>query len=215
MKRVVFTLLIALALLHNVKAQGLGTFSNDFSMSHVVNVGMGVFNSAIAEDIKVNNQPMLSTSLLFELNPNLFAGCGVAFSIWNYSEEGDAKLNGEYYSVPVFVTARYFFGERRKTGLFFDAKIGCRLGNTITIDMLTEARTGQDDRIINGIGLYSNIAIGLSYRRFELLMGMDIQGVSYDVIDHSVVTATRYHRDLEESITTTMQTFVIQLGYWF
>ena len=34
MKRVVFTLLIALALLHNVKAQGIGSFSNDFSMSH-------------------------------------------------------------------------------------------------------------------------------------------------------------------------------------
>ena len=75
--------------------------------------------------------------------------------------------------------------------------------------------TIRNSLIINGIGFYAVIAIGLSYRRFELLMGMDIQSVSYDVIDHSVVTATRYHRDLEESITTTMQTFVIQLGYWF
>ena len=215
MKKIISTILVALAITTNGYSQD--SFSDEyyFPLSFVVNGNIGVFSTQ-TEDFQVTNRPMLSTSALFGINPNLFLGGGIGVGTWNMKPTWDGTVEDKYFNVPIYATARYFFGERRKMGMFFDAKIGYRLGNKVKMNMLTERRTGEDYRIIAGHGLYSSIVIGMSFHRIELSMGMDIQGLNYDVVDHSIVTGYyRKPRNREETVTTTERAFIFQLGYWF
>lgn len=214
MKKIISIVLVVWAINSNVYSQD--SFSNEYSfpLSIAVNANLGAFSTG-TEDFQINNRPMLSGTAFFTINPNLFLGGGIGVSTWNYNLEGEGKFDNKYYNVPIYAVGRYFFGEEKKSGIFFDAKIGYRFGNKITVDMLSQYRTGEDFRFISGHGLYSSILMGISYRRIELSFGMDIQGLNYDVVDHSVVIATRHRRDREESISTTVRAFIFQLGYWF
>ena len=161
------------------------------------------------------NQPMVSASVFSKLNPNLFVGGGVGLATWNYSDnDGTATIENKNYSLPIYLTARYVF-RTSEANLVFDGKIGYRVGNDVTIDMLSEYRTGQDYRIVDGNGLFSAAMMGFSVMNIEIGIGLTLQNVSYDNIDHSVVIETDYHRDFEEHNSMMMYSFFVQAGYWF
>ena len=187
---------------------------NAASLSVATDVSVGFFSNQIG-DFQVKNQPMVSASVFSKLNPNLFVGGGVGLATWNYSDnDGTATIENKNYSLPIYLTARYVF-RTSEANLFFDGKIGYRLGNEVKIDMLSEYRTGQDYRIVDGKGLFSAAMMGFSVRNIELGIGLTLQKVSYDMIDHSVVIATDYHRDAEEHSSKMMYSFFVQAGYWF
>lgn len=215
MKKIAILLVVCLCMFSNAKAQD--SFSNEYYFPFTVatDASIGVFATQV-EDFIVNTQPMINVAALWGVNPNLFAGLGVGFGKWNYDDnDGYAKVENQYFSVPVYATARYVFGSAKKSGLFFDAKIGYRLGNKITIDMLSDLRVGQNDRIINGCGLYSGFSMGILVRKFELVMGINLQNVEYDIVDQSEVISSGRIYNINEHKSDMMRSFVVQLGYWF
>lgn len=187
---------------------------NSASLSVAADVSVGFFSNQIG-DFQVMNQPMVSASVFSKLNPDLFVGGGVGLATWNYSDNDDAAtIENKNYSLPLYLTARYVF-RTSYANLFFDGKIGYRFGNDVTIDMLSEYRTGEDYRVVDGNGLFSAAMMGFSVMNIEVGIGLTLQKVSYDNIDHSVVIATDYHRDFEEHNSKMMYSFFVQAGYWF
>ena len=210
MKKNIIALLISVFVVGGVAAQDEFTWP----ISMTADATFGFFSNQVC-DFQVNNQPMLSVSVFSKLNPDLHVGGGLGIATWIYSDnEGAAKIENKNFSLPLYLTARYVF-RASYANLFLDAKLGYRLGNKVTIDMLSPYRTGQDDRIISGNGFFSAGMIGFVIKKIEFGMGVSLQHITYDRINHSVVTETRYPWNEEEHGSKLMHSFFVQVGYWF
>lgn len=210
MKKNIIALLISIFVAGSAVAQDEFTYP----ISVVADATFGFFSNQVC-DFQVSNQPMLNVSVFSKVNSDFFVGGGLGIATWIYSDnEGEAKIENKNFSLPLYFTARYVF-RTSYANLFLDAKLGYRLGNKVTIDMLSTYRTGQDDRIISGNGLFSAGMIGFSIKGIEFGMGVTLQNVTYDRINHSIVTATEYPWDEEEHDSKLMRSFFVQVGYWF
>lgn len=210
MKKNIIILFISISMAWSAVAQD--EFTSPISIA--ADATFGFFSNQVC-DFQVSNQPMLNVSIFSKITPDFFVGGGLGVATWIYSDnEGTAKIENKNFSLPLYLTARYVF-RTSYANLFLDAKLGYRLGNKVTIDMLSPYRTGQDDRIISGNGLFSAGMIGFSIRRIEFGMGLSLQNVSYDKIDHSTVIETEHVRNEEEHGSKLMRSFFIQVGYWF
>ncbi len=207
-------MLLCMSILTPIIAQD--SFSEEkITPTFAVNGSLGFFSNQI-DDFTVNLQPLLTGSCFFKINGHLYAGIGAGFGTWIYSNnDGATNIKDNNFTIPIFATARYKYAIDENPNIFFDVKIGYRFGKKVTLDMLSENRTGQDERIIKGNGLFSSLMLGISVKKLEFGIGFMMQTISYDKIEHTVVKDYNKITDFEGKYTTLMHSFFVQVGYWF
>lgn len=184
--------------------------------SFVVDASIGFLSNQV-DEFKITTQPMISSTMLFSINPKFYAGIGLGLGVWNY-DNNEGRIQMEKTSVvtiPLFADVRYAFSESKKYNLFLDAKLGYRFGPEQVLDMLTPARTGEDFRYVNGNGFYSAFMMGFLIRKIELGVGVSFQNVNYDVYENTVVISSSYPYFREENVSKNMRSFFVKAGYWF